>query len=831
MNGRTVRYRLALTTVFLAGATAAAIVLFWDADNFLSRLLGLDVSFVTWPAALCGGLLTGGLFALCLSKAEFAKRVAFGRSDNPTRDPMRLDEVLVSVHQLLTELSLAALVLGLLSSVTEWPGVRGSHQPVPDIVTPAHYLEGLKSFVFWGSLLMAPFIAIRAAATFRPNLGVVVLWPWVQVASFGAAFALLSADGALAVAFGLVGFWPLLWFGLTVALAYAASATGRWLAIRSQGRVRGLRWLSGIGEAAWPLALWAAVIALASSAERVTTDPEFAGPGSVDASFLEVLHSLTSMEMLAVFIPFALINAVRALWPAAARVVGAPIWYLALIAVTYLLFSSSGVIATASALDFPWMLRALVAATALGYTASVLLNLASINVQRWYLKLTLNVLRALSAAARAAALAAVVLAALTYLPEAIALLLEQPVSRALWDGVLPLVAGLYEARFAFAGSIFAIAAGFLLVRAMSGLISMRVEALMSAMSYLVAGCLIWMIAADLAEYGHGYPLVGAVVLAGMFSLALSRLASSAVSSSIPAVADIASWLSASWSRSFVLGAAAMFYVLLLRPIVYELLGLAALYEYIALLALLMAVLLGVVNRLRVVSRPAATTDRGSADWQRHEQTLEHNADPRAALPEAIRRQYLEHGDWLPLWAYLLPLLYRREASLDATVAVCRSLRGGAVNPLTWSTLGRDRRKQARSAALQRTLDTAGQALADSDPKLERLNEGEVRRLGAPYVENGTDPEPLVVALIVAHCQRGAQPQDAVERWVYLLDPPSSVLEWLRPAWGHRAGRPKTAAQRLDLVNGAISSLFGDPPQRVPSPARGQLAANVAQGRS
>ena len=592
-----------------------------------------------------------------------------------------------------------------------------------------------------------------------------------------------------------------------------------------------MRWLRGIGEAAWPLALWFAVVALARSAERASKGPQFVGPGSVDASFLEVLHSLTVVETLVVLIPFALINTVRGLWPAAARIVGAPIWPLALIALTHLLFSSSGMIPTAFAVDFPWMYRALVGAIAVGYAASVLRNVATIDVQRWYLKLVLNILRALSAAARAAALAAVVLAALTYLPQAVALLLERPAPRALWEGLLPMVAGLYEARFVIAGSTFAIAAVFLLVRAMSGQISVRVEALLSAMSYVVAGCLIWMVAADLAEYGHGFPFVGAVAAAGMFSLALSRLVSSAVSSANPAVADIAGWLSASWVRAFMLGAAAMFYALLLRPVVYELVGLAALYEYLAVLALLLILLMSVVNRLRGVAAPADTAADGWADWQHHEQTLEHKADPRAVLPDATRRRYLEDGDWLPLWVYILVLLYRSAASLEAIATVCGLLRRGAATPLAWPTLSRSRKRVARSAALQHALDAAGRALADSTAPLERLNEEDVRRLGASYIDTGRDPEPLAVALIVAQCQRGDRPEHAVDRWFFLLDTSNSVLERLSPKWGRLPGRPRTAAQRIVLVNEAVSSLFDDPLQPGPSPARRPLAANVAQGRS
>ena len=831
MSGRTFGYRFVLTTLLLAGATLSAIVLCWGADNLLSRSVGLDTSFATLPATLCGALLTIGRLVLWLSDKEFAARTAVRRGAQPAMGAVRLADVLAGMHRLLTDLGWAVLALGLLSSVTDWPGIEGDEQAAAEFVAPAHYLHGLESLVVWGALLLAPFIAARAASTVRPDIAVIVGWPWIQLAVFVIAFALLSPDGAFSAAFGLAGSWPLLGFGVALTFAYAASAIGRAIAIWPETRARSLRWSRVVSEAVWPLALSGAVVALAHEGRRVSTGAEFAGPGLVDASYLQVLHALTFVEFLAVLIPFALINYARALWPGTARIVGSPTSHLMLIAVAYLVFSSTGLIATTFAVDFPWILRALVGATALVYAASVLRNIATIEAQRWYRKLAAKILRALSAAAKAAALAAVVLAALTYLPQAGALLLEQPATRAFWEGLLPLVAGLYEARFALATSTFATAAMFLLVRSMSGQLSVRVEALLLAVIYLVAGCLIWITAAGLSDYGHGFPFAGAVAAAGLFSLALSRLASTGAPSSSSALADLAGWLSASWVRGFMLGAAAIFYVLLLRPVIYELIGLAALYEYVALLALLLAVLMSVVNRLRVVARSTEIESRSPADWQHHEQVLEHRDDPRAALPDAIRRRYLGRGDWLPLWMYLLALLYRSGASLEAMAAVCRSLRRGAVTPLAWVTLGRSRQRRARAAALRIALETAGAALAESVPQLKRLDAEDVRSLGASYIEGGTDPELLVTALIVAHCQRGDRAEEAVERWFYLLDTSGRIVERLSPTWRYLADRRSTAARRLDLLNGEIDSLFDDAPQIGRTPAQGRLAANAVGGRT
>ena len=823
-----IRHRAALTAVLLAGGTLAALVLLQGADGPLSRLVRLDLGFLALPVTLCGALLTLGRLALLLRGTEFAARVALRQTTGrPATRVLRLEEALPAIHRMLTDLGWAALGLGLLSSVSALPGVISDHPWAPDIASAAYYLGGFDSLTVWGALILAPFIAARAVATVRPDVGAIIAFPRAHLATFGAAYALLGVDGALAAAFGLGGAWPLLGFGLALALSYAASAIRRAVAIGSRDGLRGLRAARYVTEAAWPVALWLATLALARAAERASTGPGSAGPGAVDASYLEVLHSLSVEQTLAVLLPFALIHYGRVLWSAAARIVGAPTGYLAVLAVAYVLFAESGVLATAFAVDVSGMLTALMGAAVLCYAASALRNVARIDVRQRYMLLALGALRALSALAVAGAVAVVVGAALIHLPPASVVLLERPGTRDFWEGFLPLVAGLYEARYSFAWLAFTAAAMSLLIRDMSGQIAVRYQPLLSAVSFAVVGCLSWLIASGVSEFGHGFPFAGAIAAAGMCSLALSRLASYAAPSRNPTVAEVAGWLSASRVRAFTLGAAPAFYVLLLRPVVYELVELAFLYEYVALLALLLAVLMSVVNRLRVVAGPPEAAQPGWADWQHHRQALDRKVDPRAALPDAMRRRFLDVGDWRPLWVYLLALLYRSGTSMDAMVAVCRSLRRGGVTPLAWTILGRGRRESARTAALERALDTAGRALAESAPQLERLSEDDVRRLGAPYVDRGADPEPLAVALIVAHCQRGADPDEAVDRWFSLLDTPAPFLERFTLPWGRSAGRPRTAPERLDLVNGAIASLFGDAPQQSTPPSRGPLETSVA----
>ncbi len=810
-----------LAAALLAGGALVALVLLWGADSPLSRLLRLDLSFMALPVALCGLLLALGRLALWMRGSEFAERVTLRvRVGRGGVRLLPLAEVLPVAHRLLTDLGWTALGLGLLSGASDLPALVSGLPWVPDVASLSPYLRGFDSLAAWGILLLAPFIAARAVAEVRPSVAAVVGFPRVHLAAFGAAYALLGVDGALSAAFALSGAWALLAVGLAVGLSYAASVIRRALVVGPPARVPRLRRALLVTEAAWIVALWIAIAVLALAAESASVGPGAVGPGSVDPSYLAVLYSPSVVQVLAVLLPFALVHYWGVLRPGVARILGTPIGRLAALAVVYVVFSGSGLLSTAFGVDVSGMLTALLAAVLLSYAATVLRNVATLDVPQRYALLTANASRVLGALAVAAGLAVVVGAALAHLPAANAVLLDRPGTTGLGEDLLPFLGGFHEARYSIAWLSFAATAMVLLPRVLSGQPFLRYRPILSAVSYFAVGCLTWLTASGLSSFGHGFTFGGAVATAGMFSLALTRLAPYASSSSNPAVADVAGWLAASQVRGFTFGAALAFYVLLLRPVVYEMLWLAALYEYTALLVLLLAVLMNVVNRLRVVAGAREAPGPGWADWSHHRQVLESKADPRAALTDAMRRRFVDHGDWRPLWVYLLGLLYRSDVSADAMAAVCRSLRRGAVTPLAWNVLGRKRRTAARTAALEHALDAAGWALASSAPQLERMRQDDVRRAGASYVQRGTDPEPLAVALIVAHCQRGDRPEEAVDRWFSLLDTADPFLEWLT-RWRSRSNtRVGAALRRQDLVDEAVASIFEAPVPSGPAPSRG-----------
>ncbi|MCY4583392.1 MAG: hypothetical protein OXE50_11440 [Chloroflexi bacterium] len=789
--------RPALMAALLAGGALVVLALLRGADSPLSSLTRLDLGFAALPLTLCGLLLALGWFTLWLRGTQMAERVTWQlQARNGATRVLRLATALTLAQRLLADLGWAVLGLGLLSSLPELPRVVSGHPWLPDIASLGRYLDGFGSLAVWGIFLLAPFITARAVAEVRPNVGAVVEIPRRRLAALGAAYALLADDGALSAAFGLDGFWVLFGLVITLVFSVAASVLRGLLAVAPPEHPQRLRTALRVAEAGWVVALLGAMAALPYAVEAALAGVGEADTGSLNASYLVLL------------LPFALILYTGVLRPVVADLLGVPVGHIVLLAIVYVMFSGNGVIATAFAVDVSGMFAALTAAAVLSYAAMALRNVPKVDVPERYVLLTAQASRSLSALGAAAALALVVGAGLAHLPAANAVLLERPGTRELGETVLPFLGGFYEARYSIAGLSFAAALVFFLSSALRGAFQ-RYQPLLSAVSCFALGCLTWLVASGLSPFGHGFTFAGAISASGLFALGLTRLARYATSSPNPAVADIAGWLLTSRVRGFVLGAAVAFYVLLLRPVVYQVLWFAPLYEYVALLVLLLAILMNVVNKLRLVANAPQAADPAWAEWAHHRQVLESKPDPRAELTDELRQRFVYRGDWKPLWVYLFALLYRNGAPLDAMLAVCRSLRSAAAAPRAWDIFNRSRRSSNRTAAIEHSLDTVGWGLASASSQIESIHEDHIREAAAPFLDRGTDPERLAVALIVAHCQRGDDVERAVDRWFSLLDTPDPARQWFVRPWDRSKTRPRTMLERFDLVNDAVASLFGE----------------------
>ena len=175
----------------------------------------------------------------------------------------------------------------------------------------------------------------------------------------------------------------------------------------------------------------------------------------------------------------------------------------------------------------------------------------------------------------------------------------------------------------------------------------RVRPLLNAVCYSATGLLAWIAGSTLSPLGHGFVLAGAALASGMLVLALTQVLGYARDSRSAVLGPVARWLIASKVRGVVLGGAVAAYGLLLRPVLYETLWFAALYEYIALLAMLVIVLMFVMELLRQDADAPDSQETEWSEWSHHQQTLESKADPRSDLTAAMRQRFVDLGDWKP----------------------------------------------------------------------------------------------------------------------------------------------------------------------------------------
>ncbi len=228
MRNTALSRRPALTAALLAASTLAALV--WA---------GLDLRFLGLPLGLCGALLVLSRLTLWLRGTNMAERVIWRRrraGEAATR-VLRLTEVLPVAQRLLADLGWTALALGLLSAIPELPGVVSRHSWGPDVAHLSRYLSRFNSLAIWGVFLLAPFIVARAVAEVRPDISGIVDVPWTRLAAFGAAYALLADDGALAAAFALDGSWVLLGLGVAWGVSYVALVIRRAMAFNPSRRL------------------------------------------------------------------------------------------------------------------------------------------------------------------------------------------------------------------------------------------------------------------------------------------------------------------------------------------------------------------------------------------------------------------------------------------------------------------------------------------------------------------------------------------------------------------------------------------------------------------
>ena len=471
------------------------------------------------------------------------------------------------------------------------------------------------------------------------------------------------------------------------------------------------------------------------------------------------------------------------------------------------------------------LLPALVAATGASYLGSVLHNFAGVT-ERWNdagaLRRTLTAEGIYLAAslAAAASLALIAWGLIGSLPSVNAAALDRWPDFLL-KGWTPLhLSHLFEARHLVLG--FALALGFAgrLPAGQAGIAGTPYRPMFRAAAFVVSGYLAWLVTGKLAPLGHGYSLLGATVSGGLFVVALTLALRGIVSTSHGMFANAARWLSESTSRSFFLGASIVLYGLLVRPLVYQSLWFAPVYEWLIVLAFASVPLNQLRKGIKAQVVAAGAPHAAWPNWSRHYQVSEERRDPRMTGLLVLQQRFIETGEWGRLWLYLVGLLLRNGAPTASVAAAFTPMRNcylESVKPRL-RKLNQKSARRLREAALTDTVARAEAAMSLPSTPLAALDEARLREAGAAFLQEGDGPEQLAVALTLAYWQQGADLNLASELWfplMTLVDSPaagsglgafSRSLLWRIFRGGSPAWDP---VRRQSMMDRAVSHLFGE----------------------
>ena len=473
------------------------------------------------------------------------------------------------------------------------------------------------------------------------------------------------------------------------------------------------------------------------------------------------------------------------------------------------------------------LLPALAAALGASYLGSALMNAAEVSV-RWVdpdmptRVLAVESVKLIAALASAVSWALVGWGVLGTLPNISAAALDR------WPALLsgswvPLhVSRLFEARHLLMG--FLMLLGFARrVPSVGGTEQGLVyRPLIKASSYGLAGYVAWLAAAKLAPLGHEYALLGAAIAGGLFMSAAAMVVRIFVSESGGVLASVAQWFSESTLRAFFFGVSLVLYGLLLRPLLYETLWFAPVYEWLVVLSFAAIPL----NRLRKGVReevaPQSARPAAWPNWSRHVQVSEERRDPRMDGLLLLQQRFIDTGEWGRVWNYLVGLMLRNQTPIERIPAVFEPMtRWGRDSAAPRLRPPKDRGVRAhRQAALAETMTRVEEVFSLPRGSLEKVDEAGLQEAAGPFLDLGKGPEKLAVTLTAAYWQQGAALGSAAVLWfplMTLVDDPVAdagvgVRACLRKVFWNvfKRGAPRWDRERRQrMADGAASHLFGN----------------------
>ena len=309
-------------------------------------------------------------------------------------------------------------------------------------------------------------------------------------------------------------------------------------------------------DSAWFILLMGALLAIPRIPDTVS-----GGYEHIDAErlrdYLQVFGNLATWAAWFV-IPFLAARAVAGSMPAVDRIIGFPTVRLASLGAAYVLFTRDGILSTAFSFDGSAILMMAAAAQGLFYLAAMLGRLGATSGQ-W--KATSAVksaalaggTRSIAVLCMSLACAGLVWAMLDTLPGVNAVLLDYRGTSGLGETSAFYLSQLFDSSKLIAGLVLVLGVTFGAPGALRSADLERYVPLAGSIGYASAGCLIWLIGADLSPIGHAYPLIAAIAASGFFSLSLARLAGYVKTFPNSTLSGFAEWLSGSTSRGFFLG--------------------------------------------------------------------------------------------------------------------------------------------------------------------------------------------------------------------------------------------------------------------------------------
>ncbi len=413
-------------------------------------------------------------------------------------------------------------------------------------------------------------------------------------------------------------------------------------------------------------------------------------------------------------------------------------------------------------------------------------------------------------------------ALISALPNVSALLLGQWPNHQFGHASLAHFSHVFDARYLIAAFAAGLFYAVRLPKMMDSDISARYVLVIKAAGYGLAGVLAWLSTVQLAPLGHGYPLIGATIGCGLFAVALALLVGVFTSNWSGLAKVTTDWFFQSTARAFWLGAALVWYGLLVRPLLYDLLSFAPLFEWVVVLAFAVFALYRMRQTVRSELLPETPAPPQWSDWSRHTPDTREHDDPRLDALLGPFQHFLRTGEWSYVWRYVLALLLRNQASLENIPGVFEPMRRchlTALRPGVFRKPSQKLLEKWRRQALAETMARAERALSSPKSPIETLNENGILLEAAPFLTTGDDPKPLAVLLVAAYWQNGADIDDAAALWFPLITfddrdaPPfESKFRKVLDRLSRRHARRKeqwNRARRQRMLDGAIAHLFGE----------------------